>query len=152
MQLLAALSAIFGWAFFSFWSAIPAGVAMQVAPVLVIVTVSLSYASGVALVVLAGIPLRQRIQRRFLKSNDDLASVDAHSNRALRWARAVWQRFGLVGLALLAPITLGSQIGAVIGLAFGARPLPLVMTMTLGALAWAILITAAIVAGLMAVT
>ena len=152
MQMLTALVSIFGWAFFSFWSAIPAGIAMQVAPVLVIITVTLSYASGVTLVVLAGVPLRQRIQRRFLKSDADLASVDTHNNRGLRWAKAIWQRFGLAGLALLAPMTLGSQLGAVIGLAFGAHPLPLILALTLGAALWAILITAAIVAGVLAVT
>jgi hypothetical protein len=149
MQVIAALGAIFGWAFFSFWSAIPAGIALQVAPLLVVATVTISYGSGVALVVLAGIPLRQRIQRRFLKT--DAALTEVQGNRGLRWATIIWQRFGLVGLALLAPMTLGSQLGAVIGLAFGARPLPLMIAMTLGAALWAILITLAVVAGVMVV-
>jgi hypothetical protein len=152
MQLIGALGAIFGWAFFSFWSAIPAGIALQVAPVVVAATVTLSYASGVALVVVAGVPLRQRIQRRFLKSDADFLSADSSNNRGLRWAQLAWQRFGLVGLALLAPMTLGSQIGAVIGLALGARPLPLLIAMTLGAGVWALLITAAVVMGVMVVT
>ena len=154
MPTLATLSAIFGWAFFSFWSAIPAGIALQVAPPIVAMTVVLSYASGVLLVVLAGVPLRQRIQKRFLKGDTDLTITDAaeHRNRAIRWAQQAWARFGLVGLALLAPMTLGSQLGALVGLAFGAHPVRLVIAMTLGAALWAGVITSAIVTGLMVVT
>ncbi len=153
MTIIATLTAIFGWAFFSFWSAIPAGLALQVTPLLVLATVTLSYASGVVLIVAAGVPLRQRIQRHFLKNSDPLTDSDAatHSNRGIRWAKQAWDRFGLIGLALLAPMTLGSQLGAVVGLAFGARPLRLIVTMTLGAALWATVIIAAIGAGMIAI-
>ena len=56
----APLGAIFGWAFFSFWSAIPAGMALGLAPVPVALTVTGSYAAGAALVLLAGAPLREQ--------------------------------------------------------------------------------------------
>ena len=147
---LAALATIFGWAFFSFWSAIPAGIALNVAPVLVAATVTLSYASGVALVLLVGAPIRERIRRRMLRHDD--ADSEARPNRMVQRVQAAWERYGMVGLALLAPMTVGAQIGAVIGLSFGARPLRLLLAMTLGAAAWALLITLAAVLGLLTLT
>jgi hypothetical protein len=142
--MLAALGAIFGWAFFSFWSAIPAGLALTVPPVLVVLTVTISYGAGALVVVLVGAPLRQRIRARM--------TTEGEPTRFVRWALSAWDRFGLVGLALLAPMTVGSQVAAVIGLTFDESPLRLVIALTLGAGLWAVGLTAAITVGLIAVT
>lgn len=151
---LAALGSVFGWAFFSFWSSIPAGIALDLAPLLVALTATVSYGSGAALVVLAGTPLRARIRRRMAARatvNDTSGEVAPEPSRLVLMVENAWRRYGLIGLALLAPMTVGSQIGAVIGLGFGANPLRLVIAMTLGALAWALLIAAAVSFGLLAV-
>ena len=66
--------------------------------------------------------------------------------------RRAWARFGLLGLALLAPVTVGAQVGAVIGLSLGARPLRLWIALTLGGALWAAAITLAVRAGLMALS
>lgn len=145
---IAALGTVFGWAFFSFWSAIPAGVALNLSPLLVAVTTTISYASGAALVALVGAPLRERI-RRLMEGRQNKAA--ARPNRMLRLALLAWERFGLVGLALLAPMTVGAQVGAVIGLSFGARPLRLILALTAGAALWSALITLAISTGLAAI-
>lgn len=143
----AALTTVFGWAFFSFWSAIPAGLALNVTPLLVLVTVTVSYSSGVALILVVGTPLRQRIRRR-MQGNADEA---ARPNRAVSMVQSAWARYGLIGLALLAPMTVGAQVGAVIGLSFGARPVPLLLAMTLGAALWALALTLAIGAGIVTI-
>jgi hypothetical protein len=62
-----------------------------------------------------------------------------------------WKRFGVIGLGLLAPVTVGAQIGAVIGLTFNAPPRQLMFWMTVGAIAWSIAVAAAISLGLVAV-
>lgn len=144
----AALTTVFGWAFFSFWSAIPAGLALNITPALVLVTVTVSYGSGVALVLLVGAPLRQRIRRRMQRD----AGETARPNRAVSMIYSAWARYGLIGLALLAPMTVGAQVGAVIGLSFGARPVPLLLAMTLGAAAWALVLTLAIGAGIVTIS
>lgn len=144
----AALATIFGWSFFSFWSAIPAGLALNVAPALVLVTVTVSYASGVALVLLVGTPLRERIRRRMQRD----AGPDPTPNRMVMAVQSAWARYGLIGLALLAPMTVGAQVGAVIGLSLGARPAPLLLAMTLGAALWALLLTLAISAGIVTIS
>lgn len=151
---LAALGSVFGWAFFSFWSSIPAGIALGLAPLLVALTATVSYGSGAALVVLAGAPLRTRIQRRMAsRVLVDGASAEAapEPSRVVRMVENAWRRYGLIGLALLAPMTVGAQIGAVIGLGLGVNPLRLVVAMTLGAGLWALLIAAAVALGLLAV-
>src|SRR5689334_23918653 len=104
--LVSALAGIFGLAFFWFWGAIPAGLALGLNPILVAVTVWLSYVAGVVLVVLIGEPLRVRLMARFAKSGSDKPQSPI---------QRVWDRFGLIGLALLAPVTTGSQIGAALG-------------------------------------
>lgn len=144
----AALTTVFGWAFFSFWSAIPAGLALNVSPVLVFFTVTISYSSGVALVLLVGAPLRDRIRRRMNRADDSTAQP----NRMVTAVQSAWARYGLIGLALLAPMTVGAQVGAVIGLSFGARPVRLLLAMTLGAAVWALLLTLALVAGIITVS
>jgi hypothetical protein len=57
----------------------------------------------------------------------------------------------LIGLALLAPITTGAQIGAAMGMALNAPPRRLFLLMSLGGLLWAILFAAAISLGIMGV-
>lgn len=133
------LLTIFGWAFFSFWSAIPAGIALNVSPVLVALTVTASYGCGALLVVVVGTPIRERIRRRHNLDN---------ANRMVAAVQRAWGRYGMVGLALLAPMTVGSQVGAVIGLSFGAQPWRLVMALTFGAAAWGVLLTALVITGL----
>lgn len=142
-----AFGTIFGWAFLSFWSAIPAGIALQVSPLGVALTATVSYGCGAVLVIVAGTPLRARIARRMKRSPQP-----AQPNRMTVAVQTAWSRFGLVGLALLAPVTVGAQVGAVIGLSLGARPLRLVIAMTLGAALWSAAITLAVMGGLLVVT
>jgi len=144
---LGAIVTVFGWSFFSFWSAIPAGIALGLSPVLVGLTVTVSYGSGAALVVLVGAPLRERIRQRMAANRGE----DDTPGRTMQAVLSAWDRFGLLGLALLAPMTVGSQVGAVIGLSFNAKPWPLVLALTLGAAAWAVVLTVAVVLGVVAV-
>jgi len=144
---ISALVGVFGLAFFWFWGAIPAGIALGVNPILVTVTVWLSYVSGVVVIALVGGPLRDRIMARFAhKDSEDAASED----KPQPLIRRVWDRFGLVGLALLAPVTVGSQIGAALGLTLGVQPRRLTLGMALGAIPWAVGIMLATVLGISA--
>ena len=125
---LAALSSVFGIAFLSLWASIPAGLALNLPPVVVALTAALSYAAGVALIVIVGQPVRDRI----LRSVGGKASTNPNS--AIRRA---WNRYGLIGLAFLAPVTTGAQVGAIIGMSLNAPPRRLFILMSLGGLIWA---------------
>lgn len=131
---------VFALAFFSFWPAIPAGLALGLAPPLVIATTTLSYVCGVALVLLPGERLRAWVLRRFNRQ-----AVDAPPGVLGR----VWARWGVIGLGLLGPMTVGAQLGAGLGLALRAKPRVLFVWMALGALAWSTLLTLAVTLGVL---
>jgi len=128
---IAALISVFGIAFLYFWASIPAGIAQGLSPVLVVAVASISYACGVGIIVLAGQPVRDWIMKRFG------GKVSSNPNSAIR---RVWDRYGLIGLALLAPVTTGAQIGAVIGISLNAPPRRLFLLMSLGGLLWGVII------------
>lgn len=133
------LVSVFGVAFLSLWASIPAGLALGLSPVPIVITAALSYASGVGLVAFLGKPLRDWLMRRY---GDKLAG-DPNST-----VRRVWDKYGLIGMALLAPITTGAQIGAAVGMALNASPRRLFLWMSLGGLLWAGLLAAAISLGI----
>ena len=139
---LSKLAGVFGVAFFEFFVSIPGGLAVGLSPVLVAVTAWLSYTLGVIVIVLIGEPLRVRILARF----GGKVAPDPNSR-----IRKAWDRYGVLGLSLLAPITTGAQIGAVIGLSFGAPPRRLILGMSLGAAVWAIILTVVALVGVTAV-
>lgn len=136
------LISIFGLAFFSFWTAIPAGLALGLTPVAVVTSTSLSYASGVALVTLFGDRVRARLIKR--------RRVQPESAAGAR-IRRIAERYGAFGLGLAAPMTLGAQIGAALGIALNLPPRRLFVAMAVGGLLWSILLTAAFTAGLVGV-
>ena len=136
-----AIISTFALAFFYFWPAMPSGLALGLDPLVVILTTSLSYIAGVALVLLLGKPVQEWLSRRFNKTVSNPNSL----------LRRTWNRFGIIGLGLLAPITIGAQIGAVIGLALNAPPRKLFLSMAVGAVLWSIALTLAVQFGLVGV-
>jgi hypothetical protein len=141
-NLIPGIISTFGLAFFWFIGAIPAGMALNLPPLVAAVTAWASYTAGVLLIVLVGAPLRQWIIKRFNISLE-------HDPKKLFWR--VWDRFGLAGLALLAPVTVGAQIGALLGLALNVPPRRLVVAMALGVALWCVGITLVTALGLSAV-
>lgn len=132
---LARVGSIFVLSFFSFWTAIPAGLALGLGPLAVIVTTSASYATGVALVTLVGSRARTWFERRLLRGRPPAADGRLGG---------LWRRYGLWGLALAAPMTTGAQLGALLGLTLNLKPRRLFVGMTLGAVLWSSVLTGAV--------
>ncbi len=129
MQSLAALAAVFGLGFGYFISAIPAGAALQLPVWLAAMAAWAGYACGGIVIVLAGEPLRDWIIRKFrIKLSPE--------NPGLIFP--AWNRFGLPALGLLAPVTIGPQIGALLGLAFGVPRWRLAAALALGVIPWCV--------------
>ncbi len=77
---------------------------------------------------MAGAPLRDLLMRRMkIQPNPEKPSLILRA----------WQRFGLPALGLLAPVTIGPQAGALLGIALGAQKWRLVLAISLGAIPWA---------------
>ena len=119
----------FGLGFLYFVSAGPAGVAAH-APVWAATTAAwLGYSAGGLVVLLAGGPLRTWITGKL--------KIDPTPDSSKLFWR-VWHRFGLWGLGLIAPVTIGPQATAAIALALGERPVRIQLAISLGVLPWAV--------------
>jgi hypothetical protein len=138
---LAKVASIFGLSWFSFWSAIPVGLALDLSPIVIIVTTTLSYISGVLLVTLPGERVRAWALRRFGKQAKRQANKDTLIQR-------IWARYGVIGFGLLAPMTIGAQLGAILGIALNIPKGRLLLWMAVGVLLWAIGLTMLALAGI----
>ncbi len=61
------------------------------------------------------------------------------SEKKQRRAAFVWRKYGLPGLALLAPFITGSHLGAVLAMSFGGTKKQITIWMTISIVAWAII-------------
>lgn len=131
---------VFALAFVAFWPAIVTGVALGLHPGMVVALTVLSYSCGVLLIAVFGGRVRAWLMKRLGKGDAALSSGRM---------RAIWDRYGVIGLGLAAPMTVGAQLGAAVGMALNAQPRRLVVSMALGALLWSIALTAAVSLGLL---
>jgi Ca2+/H+ antiporter, TMEM165/GDT1 family len=120
----------FGLGFLYFIAAIPAGVAAGAPAWIAGLAAGLGYVAGAAVVLLAGAPLREWLVRK-LK-----IPVERDPSK-LVWR--MWERGGLLGLCLVAPVTIGPQATAVIALAVGEKPRRILVAVALGVLPWCVI-------------
>ena len=124
----AAISFAFG--FLYFLGAIPAGVASGTPLWLTAISAWAGYSAGALVVLLAGTPLREWLVRK-------LRIPVKRDSSKLIWR--IWERWGLAGLGLLAPVTIGPQAGSVLALAVGERTIPIFVALSLGVIPWCLL-------------
>ena len=114
-----------GLGFLYFIAAIPAGVAAGASPWSAATGAWIGYSAGAAVVAFGGKPLR-----------DWLAARRKRPAKTPAWIEGVWNRFGIAGLGLLAPVTVGPQAAALLAIAFGTDALRSTLAMSLGVLPW----------------
>ena len=120
----------FGLGVAYFIAAIPAGVAAGAPAWLAGLAAGMGYVVGAGVVLLAGAPLREWLVRKLR------ISVERDPSK-LVWR--MWERGGLFGLCLIAPVTIGPQATAVIALAVGEKPRRILGAVALGVLPWCVL-------------
>jgi Putative small multi-drug export protein len=127
---------VFGLGIAYFLVAIPTGVAMRLDPVVAALCAWAGYTAIAAAILAIGTPARRWLTEKF--------KISPHPNpEKLLWR--VWIRYGLPGLALLAPVTCGPYFAALIALALGEKPRRLLTWIALGVIPWCVLF--AILAG-----
>ena len=139
MDLLLKLLTVFALAAVELWAAIPAGLALRLHPVTVGVAAAAGAILAATVVILAGDRLRAWLARRhdgkLEQGRDGLI-------------RRVWDRWGAMGLGLLAPILTGAPLGAALGLTLGVPAGRLLLWISLGVILWSVIITIAGIFGL----
>jgi hypothetical protein len=125
-----AMLTVFGLGIIYFLAAIPTGVAMHLGVGLSAFCAWLGYTTIAAAMLIIGAPARRWLAEKF--------KISAQPNpEKLFWR--VWIRWGLPGLALLAPVTCGPYLAALIALALGERPQRVLLWIALGVIPWCIL-------------
>ena len=121
---------LFGTAAVELWAAIPMGFAFQLNPVLIFAVSSLGAFSGSLAVLLLGAKIRDWL----LKKHRPMENKDSKINR-------IWQKYGVIGLGLSAPLVTGALIATAIGLVLQADPKKLLLFITIGILCWTLIFT-----------
>lgn len=128
-------------AFVELWAAVPAGIAMGLPAPLVAAATFCGALLGITVVVVAGDRMRSWLLRR-------LGHGSAREGGRLR---KVWDRYGVIGWGLLAPLLLGAPLAAAVGVALGAARRRLVFWLGAGAAVWTVAFTVAVSLGVDAV-
>ncbi len=109
------------------WAAAPAGAAMGLDPFPVFLVAAAGAVSGGAVVVLLG----ERV-KAWLEKKREREKLEKRRGLLYR----VWLRHGVAGWGLLAPLLVGSPLGAALGLVLGAPPRRLLPWLAAGSVLW----------------
>jgi len=124
------------------WAAVPAGIAMGLPAPLVWLATVCGALLGVAVVVVAGDRLRAWLVDRF-------GHGGAREGGRLR---RLWDRYGVIGWGLLAPLLLGAPLAAAVGVALGATRGRLLFWLGIGVTVWTTVLALAVALGAEALT
>lgn len=128
---------VFGLGFLYFITAIPVAVAAGVSLSLAAGLAWFGYCGGTVLVTLLGVPLRTWIMKKMKLSLAPHSLISSKSDsRTKKFFWKAWDRYGLLGTALIAPVTVGPQIATLLLLALGQSPQKIILFISLGALPW----------------
>jgi len=100
---------------------------------------------GVTVIVLFGERFRNWLLAR---RQPDESQQKATASSRRKTAERIWQRYGIVGLGLLAPLITGAPLGAALGVAMGAPTGRLLAWMSMGVILWSAILTTVGVLGL----
>ncbi len=118
------------------WVGIIVGVALGLSPALSGAVSIASALAGITLVVVAG----GRLQRRIYHSR----RLAKHRERIER----VWNRYGIPGVVLQAPLITGPLLATILALGLGAPARPLLYWMLASVIFWGAILTAGAASGL----
>ncbi|MEK7847849.1 MAG: small multi-drug export protein [Chloroflexota bacterium] len=114
------------------WAAIPAGLALKLHPLVVAVVAATGAMAGMVVVVVLGGRIRSLLLLRGHAGDGDQRHGRIYG---------IWERWGPMGLGLLAPLLVGAPLGTALGIALGAPRGRLLLWMSIGILSWSGVLT-----------
>ena len=129
MGLALKLLTLFALGVAELWAAAPAGAVMGLDPLLVCAVSAAGAVSGGMVVILLGERVKSWLQKRRKRER-------LEERRGLLFR--IWQRYGTIGWGLLAPLLVGSPLGAALGLVLGSPPRRLLPWLAAGSLLWSV--------------
>jgi membrane protein YqaA with SNARE-associated domain len=138
VKLVWKLLTIFALGVAELWAAAPAGVVMRLDPLLVCAVAALGAVAGGTVIILLGERVKAWLQQR--RKREKL-----EERRGLLYR--VWQRYGVIGWGLLAPLLIGSPLGAAFGLILGSPVRRLLVWLSVGSVLWSVIFSLLIVFG-----
>ncbi|MCS0787575.1 small multi-drug export protein [Cytobacillus firmus] len=120
---------------------VPLGILWGLSPIGVSLT---AFTGNLLLILLLGAFFKQV---ESLRQARKLKKGITEPSRKERRSKEIWQKYGIPGLALLAPIIVGTDIAAIIALAFGASKMGVIRWMTISLALWTIIFAAGAVYG-----
>lgn len=123
---------------------IPLGFALGLDPWIIGVTSAAGGITAGAFVLLLGERVRLWIlgKRKKAKETEENAGEEKEPGKRHKLITRLWERYGVAGLGLMAPILTGVPLGAAIGVTLGASVPRLFIWLTAGTLIWTIILTA----------
>jgi len=154
MSLLLQLLTVAGMGTVLMWGAVPAGLAMGLQPAAVAAASSAGSIAVVLAVVLIGEPARawliRRLGPKFERALGEVtASADGEGPSGGKRSpiARVWERYGFIGLALVAPLFRGPPGAAALALALGIPGRRVLLWMSIGVILWTAGFTLAVTLG-----
>lgn len=136
--MLSSFFTAFGLGFLYFISAIPTTVALGATIWWAAVSAWLGYSTGAVIMLLLGVPAQEWLLR---KKNFSLTP----DPQKLFWR--ILDRYGVIGLGLIAPVTIGPQLATLVLLALRIRPIKIATAISFGALPWTLLFSSLLACG-----
>ncbi|MFH1579667.1 MAG: small multi-drug export protein, partial [Thermoplasmatota archaeon] len=120
MEFVYIFAVVYALGIVELWAAIPVGVAMGVHPVATAAVATLGAMTGVLFVSYLGERIRSSLM--------DHSSTREKAKKTGRvWS--IWQKYGVAGLGLLAPLLVGPLFGAAFGISIGVSRVRLILWM-----------------------
>jgi uncharacterized membrane protein len=130
-------ASVFSLAMVELWGAVPLGFVLKINPWLNGLLASLGAITSVVIIIFGG----EGIRRRIVKSKVIRLRASRFGGREAQKSKgkkkkstlqSIWDKYGVIGLGLLAPWITGAQIGAALGIALKADPKKLFLWLSAG--------------------
>ncbi|MBM4249720.1 MAG: small multi-drug export protein [Euryarchaeota archaeon] len=141
MNLWLAIGTVMAFGGLQFWLAFPAGFAFGLHPAVTFIAAAAGGVLSVLVVLIPGERLGAWLARR---------RKGRPRSKGTERASRIWEKYGLIGLAFLAPLFPGAPLGALFALALGTPKWRVLLWFSSGLLAWSAGVTLVAAFGLTA--